>query len=552
MTNDELKIIGDYVWDRTFAKTVDRLTSEQFKIPPLILMENAGRGLAQTILEIGVEDAPVVVLAGFGGNGGDALVAARYLAEAGAPVHIILVPHRPDAKPSALCETQLAILRALGHPTTTYRPGVLGRYRGQEALVIDGIFGLGFDGNMDETGIPYLALKEAATLEGSTVIAVDVPSGMDADQGDRQDLPLPSDVTVTFGGKKPAHVLAPARDQCGDVFCLDIGFPQAAQDAALGVHRPMLVEPDPHELIKQDPWGDLPRSAHKYDRGHVLIIGGSEGKVGAPILAALATLRAGAGWVSVAMPDSATLSLRGDVPREITFEALFDGERLNAIKLAKFIDERKVRAVVAGPGSVVNPLTPEAVAVLADFAADGNGFIVIDAGATAGLAPMLANQEAEPEKWILTPHPGEWSRLGPDFDFTPLTAAGLKMANAAAERLGVSLLYKHATPILVTGNPKAPGFISAEGTLALARAGSGDVLAGVIGAHGAAGLSSVPAALRSQVVVAWAASLAAEEVGEHAVLAHDIIAQIGNVYALADEDNEGEDEDEEGDEDDEE
>lgn len=545
----ELKIIGDYVWDRTFAQTVDRLTAEQFKIPAMILMENAGRGLAQAILEIGVEDAPVLVLAGSGNNGGDALVAARYLAEAGAAVHIFLVPHKPDAQPSVLTATHVEILKALRMQATVYRPGLFERFKSQEAIIVDGVFGLGFNGDFEEGSLPYEALKEAASLVDATVVAVDVPSGLDVDQGDKQEVPLPADVTVTFGGKKLAHVLSPARDACGDVINIDIGFPQAAQDAALGVHRPALVLADPQELIRDDPWSALPRSAHKFDRGHVLIIGGSAGKTGAPILAAMAALRAGAGWATVAMPDSATATLRGDVPREITFEALFDGEKLNAITLAKFLDERNVRSVVAGPGAVLNPLSPEVLAVLADFTGDGEGFVVIDAGATAGLATILANLDADPEKWILTPHPGEWAKLGAEFDFSPLTAAGLKKANMAAERLGVALLYKHATPLLVTGNPKAPGFVSAEGTLALARAGSGDILSGVIGAHGAQGLTTVPAALRSQVVVAWAAALAADDVGEHAVLASDILAQIGNVSSLAideddDDDDDGDDEDE--------
>lgn len=547
MAQTELKIIGDYVWDRAFARTVDKLTSEQFKIPALILMENAGKGLAQAILEVGVDDTPVVILAGTGHNGGDGLVAARYLMEAGAEVHCFVVPARADARPNALCAMQVEILRALGAGPAAYKTGCLGRFRGREALVVDAVFGLGFEGALDDDGPAAEALKEAATLLDATVVAVDIPSGLDADRGDAQTVPLPAEFTVTFGGKKPAHVLAPARDQCGDVLALDIGFPQAAQDAALGVHRPSMVLPDPQELIRDDPWSDLPRSAHKYDRGHVLIIGGSDGKTGAPLLAAMAALRAGAGWATVAMPSSATASLRGDVPREIVFEPLFDGEKLNPIRLAKCLDERKVKAVVAGPGSVQNPLSAEVLAVLQDFTEESGGFVVIDAGATAGLADVLEHIDGEAEKWIMTPHPGEWARLGQGFDFSPLTPAGLRAANGAAERLGVALLYKHATPVLVTGNPKAPAFVSAEGSLALARAGSGDLLAGVLGAHGAAGFSTVPAALRAQVVVGWAAKLAAAEVGEHAVLARDILAQIGNVATLADDEDEDDADDDEDD-----
>lgn len=544
---EELRIIGDYVWDRVFSRTVDRLTSEQFKLPPLVLMENAGRDLAEAVLEIGALDAPVIVLAGLGGNGGDALVAARYLAEAGCDVHSYIVANKSDAKANELCRTQIDILRALHRAPQEFREGCLRRFADDEPIVIDGILGLGFQGSLDEEGVIFRALAEAATLEGATVVAVDLPSGMDCDSGEFQEIPLPADVTVTFGGRKPAHILAPARDLVGDVLTLDIGFPAAAQDAALGVHRPQIVLPDPKELVAKNPWSDLARSAHKFDRGHVLVIGGSAGKTGAPLLAAMSALRAGAGWATVAMPDSATASLRGDVPRELTFEPLFDGERLNPITLARFLDERKVKAVVAGPGSVQNPLSAEVLAVLADYTADGGGFVVLDAGATHGIAPMLDNLDCIPEKWLLTPHPGEWTKLGPGFDVAPLTTAGIRSANAASERLGVSLLYKHATPILVAGSPKAPAFVSIEGTLALARAGSGDILAGVIAAHGAAGLTTVLAALRSQVIVAWAATLAAEQVGEHGVLARDIISQIGKAQEMAPGDDEEEDEEDDED-----
>jgi NAD(P)H-hydrate epimerase len=262
----------------------------------------------------------------------------------------------------------------------------------------------------------------------------------------------------------------------------------------------------------------------------VLVIGGSPGKTGAPLLAATAALRAGAGWATVAMPPAALATLRGDVPRELTFEDLFTGEDLNPLALATFLEERRVRAVVCGPGTMGNPLDAETLAVLADFSRDHSGFVVLDAGATHGLAALLAGGLAgDPERWLVTPHPGEWRKLGPEFDFTPLSALGLARARRLAERLGVSLLYKHATPVFVPAHPAAPGFVAAEGSLALARAGSGDLLAGAAGAHGAAGLTSAVSALRSQVLIAWAARLAAERVGEHAVLASDILQDIGNV-----------------------
>ena len=523
------------VWHRALAREVDRLSTERFHIAAVALMETAGRGVAEIVegrLGPEHEGAPILVLAGPGNNGGDALVAARHLFDAGFAVRVAIFARTSGGAPSELCAKQLAAVRALGIPVEAYEPGCLLDL--QRPVVIDGVLGLGFDGALDHGSLLRRALVEASELGARLVVAIDVPSGLDCDKGDEQDVPLHADVTVTFGALKPAHALAPARDCCGEVISLGIGFPRAAEDAAEAVEKPFFVMPQAKELIQISPWDELPRSAHKYDRGHVLVIGGSPGKAGAPILAGLAALRAGAGWVTLALPDAAALTMAGELPPELTFEHLFDGDELNAINLAAFLEERKVAAVVAGPGTMVNPLTPEVLAVLRDFTEEHDGFVVLDAAATHGLHEPLAAMPGDPGKWLLTPHPGEWKKMGAVFDFTPLTAEGLAKARGLARGMGVTVVYKHATPIVISGIDDAPGFVVTEGTLALARAGSGDVLAGVAGAHGAAGLPALVAALRAQVAVAWAAVLAGEAVGEHAVLATDIIASLGNILRLID------------------
>jgi NAD(P)H-hydrate epimerase len=243
------------------------------------------------------------------------------------------------------------------------------------------------------------------------------------------------------------------------------------------------------------------------------------------------------------MPKPAYDSLRGDVPREITFEELFEGEALNAIKLEHFLEQRRVRAVVCGPGAMTSPLTPEVLGVLSEFS-EGDGFVVLDAGATHGLEDLLGASPQNPERWLALPHPGEWKRMGASFDASPLNPTGLKKAVARADELGIALLFKNAAPLLIPGSPDMPGFVTGEGDLSLARAGSGDVLAGVAGAHGAVGLGSVIAALRSQVLVAWAAKLAAQERGPHAVTATDVIRCLGRVPAALEALEAGDEEDE--------
>lgn len=523
------------VWHRALAQEVDRLSIERFHIAAAALMETAGRGVAEMIEQrLGPEHegAAVLVLAGNGNNGGDALVAARYLFDAGFAVRVVLVARSRTSERSDQCARQLAAVRALGVSVENYEPGCLLDW--QQPIVVDGVLGLGFDGPLETDTPLHRALVEAAALDARLVVAVDLPSGLDCDRGDDQQVPLPADVTVTFGALKPAHALAPARDLCGEIVSLGIGFPRAAEDAAEAIHKPFFVLPQAKELIRISPWDELPRSAHKYDRGHVLIIGGSPGKAGAPILAGLAALRAGAGWVTLALPDAAALTLTGDIPPELTFEHLFDGDELNAINLDTFLDERKVKAVVIGPGTMVNPLTPEVLAVLRDFTQERDGFVLLDAAATHGLHEQLAESPGDPGKWLLTPHPGEWKKMGAAFDFTPLSPEGLAKARGLARVMGVSVAYKHATPVVISGLDDSPGFIVTDGTVALARAGSGDVFAGVAGAHGAAGLPALVAGLRAQVAVAWAAVLATEAVGEHAVLATDVIASLGNIMRMLD------------------
>jgi NAD(P)H-hydrate epimerase len=515
-------------------------------------METAGRCVAEVVQDIGIHKSPVIVLVGLGNNGGDALVAARSLSAQGEEVHVFLAPqlsqtsHSPqkDATKSEARRLQLKIHESLGTKLHTISPGAqnyLAPFRDREPIIIDGVLGIGVHSPIEKKSDLWNFLEEASKIPDATVVAIDVPSGLHPDSGDIQEIPLKADATVTFGSKKPAHILAPARDLCGDVFLFEIGYPAEAIDRALKDHPVRYVVPDSVSLISSDPWANLSRSAHKYDRGHVLIIGGSVGKTGAPVMTALAAMRAGAGWASVSMPESAHKDLRGDVPREVTFERLFDGENLSPAKLQTFITERKVKSLIIGPGMMGmtgkdgagdSPLNPEVLEILVPLVEKQKIQVTLDAGACHGLARVLADYDIHPEQWVAVPHPGEWSKLGPAYTAVPINPKGLIDAQKLTEDLGCALLYKHATPVLLVGDSQIPAFIIDEGTVSLARAGSGDLLAGIIGAHGARGLSAPLATLRSLVVLAWAGKLAAKKRGVHGVLARDILDQIGRVKTL--------------------
>jgi len=505
-------------------------------------MEEAGRAVARVIRKriARSPDHPhhVLVLAGPGNNGGDALVTARYLKEWDIATHILVVHPNAETKPSDPSEHQRRILARLGYQIAPYHEGCLASWRetipGSQVWIVDGILGLGGRPDIPEASVFGTALREAAALRDKNVVAVDVPSGLDVDDGGQTKVWLRSDLTITFGERKPALVLSPARDLAGEVITCDVGFPHQAVEDALKKHPPLWVVPEATKLLSVNPWRSLGPSAHKYDRGHVLVIGGSLGKTGAPLLSALSALRCGAGWATVAMPADVYASLRGEVPREIVFEDLFavdlhPSNLIDAEKLRDFLTRGKVRSIVIGPGTMGSPLTSDSLTVIRDFCRRG-GFAVFDAGACHGLIPLLSTlkkTKVESLRWVMTPHPGEWTKLGLDDPAPPLNPNMWDKIQGIAGHLGVAMLYKSATPVLFLGDRESPALVSTAGTKILARAGSGDVLAGAIAAHGAIGLDIATSVMRSQTLLGQAAQNAAQQLGDDAVLARDVVAMLG-------------------------
>jgi hydroxyethylthiazole kinase-like uncharacterized protein yjeF len=542
--NENMDCRGTLLWGRDTATAVDQISSGDFLIPSLALMEQAGRSVASILLDrcalIPEKKPKALILSGPGNNGGDALVTARYLSEAGVDCYIVAVFPTPTTQRSPSCALQAKILERLGHAVHTYGQGSLRQWRDQVAeshiWIVDGILGLGGRSDIPRSSMFGKALEEASMLPEKTVLSVDIPSGLNADDGTQRQVWLKADITVTFGEKKPAHILSPARDSCGEIVVKDIGFPLKAVSAALRKHPPQWLIPDAKSLIAQNPWSQLGPSAHKYDRGHVLVLGGSVGKTGAPLLSGMSALRTGAGWVTVAMPPSAMASLRGEVPRELVFETLFmdESDQIDANKLQIFLAKNKVRAIVIGPGTMKSPLTAASLAVIRDFCLLG-GFAVFDAGACHDLKTHLDHCEGpkpSASQWIMTPHPGEWTKIGLDDASPPLNPEGHAKISILAVDLSIAMLYKGATPVLFTGISKRPALVSTEGSKILARAGSGDLLAGIIGAHTAMGLTTDWAAMRSQILMARAARHAADRLGPDAVLAHDILNELGRVGSI--------------------
>jgi NAD(P)H-hydrate epimerase len=396
-------------------------------------------------------------------------------------------------------------------------------------------------------------LRDATTLSERIVVSVDLPSGMNPDDGSGRSSAmsdsetgaiLPADITVTFGALKPLHALAPARDNCGIIHCVDIGFPATAVAKALANDPARFLRANDQLLLEENPWAALKPSAHKFDRGHILVLGGSAGKTGAPFLTGIAALRTGAGWVSLSLPDDASDGPDFATPPELTYEKFWVGSIIDATKVAGFVAERKVKTIVIGPGTMSQPIDENLATWLAAFTKIG-GSVVIDAGATQGILEYLRRFDWSDDKVLCTPHPGEWQKLNRNDSMetikriglpvsqesvlaAPQSIHGLEALQSSLEVISGSLVHKGATPVIVgAGGKFKPAVVCCGGSKILARAGSGDVIAGVVAAHLAMGLQADIAFARGFAQTARAAKIAAKRVGDDAVLATDILSCLG-------------------------
>ena len=416
-------------------------------VASLTLMENAGRSVAD---EIAKRWSPrkTLVLCGPGNNGGDGYVVARYLKRAGWSVKVLHLGSLGELKGDA---GQMA--QRWDGPTAQLEPGAAA----DAELIVDGLFGAGLSRPIEGAA---RGLVESINRSVTPVVAIDVPSGL---HGDRAcplgNLCVEADLTVTFFRKKAAHVLMPGAVACGEVIISDIGIP----DEALAAIGPTMFENSP--LRWSYPWP--PPGGHKYARGHGVVVSGPAHATGAARLAARGALRSGAGLVSVASPVDA-------VPiNAASLTAIMVKPFSGATGLAELLQDRRLNAVVIGPGCGVGKRTQELVAaVLASPAA-----AVLDADALTSFASnpnelfLLMREPA-----VLTPHEGEFERL-----FPGLLARSTNKVDAvrnAARASRCTVVLKGPDTVIAAHDGRV--LVNTHAAPTLATAGSGDVLAGMV------------------------------------------------------------------------
>lgn len=501
-------------------RELDRITIEELGIPGVVLMELAGRAVAERVAALapGLIGYRVAVLAGAGNNGGDGYVAARHLAEWGADV--TLFPLAPEDRIRGDARVHYDVTQRLDIPTVSWAadgpPRDLAALLSEYDCLVDALLGTGLD---TEVRGAYREVIEAVNAARVLTVAVDLPSGLSADSGQPLGVAVEADCTVTFACPKLGLVTHPGIEFAGEVHVVDIGIPRHLA-ARVGVRCHLMEERDAEALLPQRRLG-----GHKGTYGHLLALAGSPGKTGAAVLCAQAAARVGAGLVTLALPGDALAAV---APQSLeTMSAAYAPSSVGlsatecAIALSSLV--RGKTALVAGPGIPTGDAMGEALRELLSHLSLP---AVLDADALNLLAGRRATLGPPSAPRILTPHPGEMARL---LGIAPaeVQADRVKTAREASSRFGALVALKGARTVLAT--PDGEVFINPTGNPGMGSGGMGDVLAGMVGGLLAQGLPPFDALRLAVYAHGLAGDRAAERVGQHALVASDLLGELPGV-----------------------
>ncbi len=491
------------------------------------LMNSAGQSAARYVLRHVVDSLSsnsFVVIAGTGGNGGDAVVAALALSTAGHVVETYLAVPPERMTPAAAFHARKLIERMPNNvhvlsESLSDLQSTLAAALQMSSCVIDGLFG---SGTTRPASGRFAAIIDAVNQAPGTVVAIDLPSGILADQGARPGPAIDADYTVAMGFLKPAHILYPARRACGRVGVADVPYPEHV----LADVKPIAVVPGDVALRSFLP--DRPETAHKGCFGHVLVVAGSRGLTGAAIFCCRAALRAGAGLVTLACPASLEPVFEATLPEVITV-ALPDRDGiLVSVETVRFRDLlTTVDAVAVGPGLSRHPsLTPIIERLVAEVPVP----LVLDAD---GLWPYGAHPErianAQGDR-ILTPHPGEMSHLL-DLSVDEIEDARLEIAHEAARTAHATVVLKGVPTVISspTAGPREATLVTLGGNPGLATGGSGDVLTGLIAGLVGQGIPAHEAACLGAYLHASCADKYSETQSARSLVPSDLIVLLPKV-----------------------
>ena len=513
----------------TEMAAADQAAFQKISIPSRAVMEAAGRHAASLLCEIYQERLleEIIVIAGGGNNGGDGFVAARMLADLGASVRVFALKAEAQLKGDALANYKSYTF--LGGSVEVVDESNLEsmlRTAVKAGLIIDAIFGTGITGPIKGFAAKVISEINRFSLEYKIPVAsIDLPSGVNGDTGAVPGDAVCADITIALQCLKAGHVLFPGAECCGRVFVVDIGIsPQLPEIAQ--VKRELICEQSIARLV-QDKFSEQ-SAAHKGTRGHAAVFGGSLGRYGAPKLSAQAALDTGAGLVTLVLPKAAVrqaapslselmcAALSSDKQDSASDSDAWEFQEGDELACESIIEGK--RAIVLGPGMGLGPGSLSVLAQVLRLCQADQVPLVIDADALNLLssAPELVSFLGP--HCVLTPHPGEMSRLI-GVETKELQSKRLESACAYSAANSCWVVLKGARTIVA--GPEAQAFINPTASPVLATAGSGDVLAGVIGGFLARGFDAGSAA-RAAVFVHGCAGELLELDGAAGVIAGDI------------------------------
>ena len=473
-------------------------------IPGGVLMERAGVAMARVALEAYAPGRALIV-AGGGNNGGDGFVIARELHRAGVEVAVLATKDGYEGDP----KTNLGILRNMN--IGLVGPDELEAELGRADLVVDALLGTGFSGEVREKEARLIEKMNEST---APVLAVDVPSGVDGATGEVQGTAVRADVTVCAHAAKVGCVVSPGREHAGEVVAVDIGIPPEADV------QPSLVWTDADSLR-----GRIPRTAepaHKYSAGALLVVAGSRTTTGAPVMVVNGAQRTGCGIVFLATSQSAAPSVDLELTEALVYGVAEDDEGFMTPEALDRILEQAERAsaLAVGPGMGTGD---EGRRLVEGILEEVEAPVLLDADAITNLAGTdVLSKRGAPT--VVTPHAGELGRLL-GAGAKEVSAGRLRSARRAAEEYGCCVLLKGSDTLIGEADRVA---INSTGNVALATAGTGDVLSGVIGALLSRGMDAYEAARAGAWVHGRAAELWLEVTGwpAESLIATDLLPYI--------------------------
>jgi len=490
------------------------------------MMEHAGRGLAETVRDAysQITEKRALGLVGSGNNGGDTLVAFAYLQEWGWQTTAYIVRPRPENDPlvARFLAAGGSLLEIGADPDYAQLRASLENH----TVILDGVLGTGIHLPLRGPISAVLTLVRqhlAAMQSPPPIVAVDCPSGIDCDSGEAALECLPAQITVTMAAVKQGLLKFPAFKLVGDLRLVEIGLP-AGLPAYDTIHREVV---DAEWVLQVLP--PRPLDGHKGTFGTVLVVGGSLNYSGAVLLAGEAAFRSGAGWVTLAVPEPLHSALAGSFI-EATWLRLPHKDGFIAAEAAEMINANlgKPSALLVGPGFGMQKTSGDFIAKLISHR-ENLPPLVIDADGLKLLAEIPDWWKQLPKPAVLTPHPGEMSVLT-DLSTSEIQSDRIAIAEKFAQQWGHVVVLKG--PFTVIADPKGRTAIIPVATPALARAGTGDVLAGLISGLRAQGMSAFESAAAAAWIHAQAGLHAADVLGSTAsVLAGDVLAATVDIFA---------------------